>query len=134
MIEFRRLSTGPTLSEVIRAAAEAQASAWNRMMPLAVWCRPATFLMLRQQEPSRPVSGLIHPSQVSSSPPRRTRRMGQASLVKGCFLAASLVLTTTRLLLRAALLSSEEAGRSLRWSSRLTRTGMRLWRKGQPYL
>jgi hypothetical protein len=125
MLAFHRLSTGPTLPDLIRDAADAQAAAWSRSMPLAAWCRAPTVLMLQAQ-------GCPALRWQSAPPsPQRVRRAGRAVGMQVCFASAAIVLATARLLLRAGLLRSNEAATALSWSSRLAAAGMRLWRRGR---
>jgi hypothetical protein len=46
---FQRLSTCPTIPEVISEAAKARAARWPDTLPLDVWCRPSILLALRER-------------------------------------------------------------------------------------
>lgn len=46
MIAFRRLSTCPTLPDLLQRAAERRAVLHCRSMPTAAWCRPATIAVV----------------------------------------------------------------------------------------
>jgi hypothetical protein len=125
MISFQRLSTGPTLPDLIRADADVRAAAACRALPVAVWCRPSTLLVLR----GRNYSALISPP--GPLLPVLLRRAGRTMAIHVCFLAAGGILTAARLLLRAGFLAPDDTALALRWSSGLARTGMRLWRRGR---
>ena len=120
MIQFQRLSTGPTLPDLIRADADARAAASGRILPIEVWCRQSTLLVLRGQGHGVPHLPLL---------PARERRIGLTVTKRLCFLAASCVLTIARLSIDARVLRPNEAGWPLRWSIGLVRTGMRLWHR-----
>lgn len=46
MIAFRRLSTAPTIPDLLRREAERRAVLHCRTMPTAAWCRPATIAVV----------------------------------------------------------------------------------------
>jgi hypothetical protein len=125
MISFQRLSTIPTLPDLIRADADVRAAAVCRVLPVAVWCRPSTLLVLRGHN----YCALVSPP--GSLLPVPLRRAGRTMAIRVCFLAAGSVLTAARLLLRAGFLAPNDIALALRWSSGLARTGMRLWRRGR---
>lgn len=129
MMCFQRLSTGPTLPDLIRADADIRAAASSRALPLAVWCRHSTLLMVRGY--NRDVANLAMTLPPGPVLPAPVRRAGRAIAVRVCFLAASSVLIAARLLLRAGLVRPNDAELALRWSSGLARIGMRLWRRGR---
>lgn len=127
MIQFQRLSTGPTLPDLIRADADVRAAASGRLLPIEVWCRQSTLLVLRGQGEavSRLPSGPLLPA--------RVRRVGRTVTIRLCFLIASGMLTITQLLIKAGMLKPNESARPLRWSLGLVRTGMQLWRDSRLY-
>src|ERR1039458_7550743 len=47
MVAFRRLSTCPTLPDLIRDHAEAGAARWMRTAPIEIWCLPSMLLLLQ---------------------------------------------------------------------------------------
>jgi len=61
MIAFRRHSTCPMLPDLIRDAAEARSARWARMIPVEIWTRPSTTLLLRARG-NLPVApcGVVH--------------------------------------------------------------------------
>jgi hypothetical protein len=125
MTAFRRFSTRPGLPDGTRGAEDDQAANWHRTVPIAAWSRTPTFLVLQGQERS----GLSRQSRAPS--PGHVRRAGRTVAVRACFLGPKTVLAAAHLLLSAGLLRSGGAGKAQRWSSRLTATGMRLWRHGR---
>jgi hypothetical protein len=125
MIAFRRLSTGPTLPDLIRTAADSQVAAWGRTAPVAVGCRAPALMVLQGQN----YPGLTWQS--GPLAPTHVRSVARVILIQACFLGAGIVLAAAHLLLRADLLRSDDATTALRWSSRLTGTAMRLWRRGR---
>ena len=133
MIAFRRLSSGPTLPDLIRAAAAEDAIRIAQMMPLEVWCRPATICALRGHPglymswPS--VSG---PSVSGPSVLPQARSSTVLTEIHAWTMAAEIVLRITRLCHRAGLLSPEGVGAGFRWSFWLTRRGMQTWRRTRP--
>jgi hypothetical protein len=44
---FQRLSTVPTVPELLRRDAERRAARTSHLLPMAVWCRPATIAAVR---------------------------------------------------------------------------------------
>jgi hypothetical protein len=48
MIAFQRVSTVPTVPELLRRDAESRAARTYHMLPMAVWCRPATIATVRR--------------------------------------------------------------------------------------
>ena len=124
MIAFSRLSTGPNfLPGRIRIAAVAQTASGSHTAPIATWCRAPMHKVPQERKPV----GLTWQSRPPS--PNHVRRAGRAVAIRACFLGASFVLAAARLLLRMGLLRSGDAATALRWSSRLTATGMQLWRQ-----
>jgi hypothetical protein len=80
------------------------------------------------------VSGEGDPGQAwQSHPPSlmRIRRATRGAAIRACFFGASLVLAGACLLRSTGLLTSADAARAFRWSSRLTALAMRLWRQGR---
>lgn len=129
MVFLQRISTCATIPELIREAAEARAAAWSRTAPLAMWCRPSALLVLRGQEGARPATLPVGRSRPALA--HGLRRIAAAVAFRACLIGATLLLAATQLLLTAGLLTSGDVGRVLRWSSRLTETAMRLWRRRQ---
>ena len=148
MIAFRRLSSGPTLPDLIRAAAAEDAVRIAQMMPLEVWCRPATICALRSRPrlsaPWPGVSGpsvsgpsvsgpsLSGPSLSGPSALPQARSAAVMTEIRAWTGAAEIVLRATRLCNRAGLLSPEGVGAGFRWSSWLIRRGMRTWQRTRP--
>ena len=173
MIAFRRLSTGPTLPDLIRRDADRRAQHSLHMLPTNVWLRPATAAVFWQHRNNGLVQGSGgHGGQVGKS--RLDRELGHvrtqavnlmprfyhagacAQAVAGssratradmpgsipwsfqrqagmaaCFAGATGVLAVTRLLNWCSLLSPDGIGVAIAGADRLTRTGMRLWRKSR---
>jgi hypothetical protein len=125
MIPFGRLSAGPTLPDLIRQAANAQAAAVSRPLPLAAWCRGPVLVALREQE--CPVLTW------HSTPPfrQRLRNADQGIMMRGYVTSAMIMLAAAHLLLDAGLMRARDARMAFRWSSRLTAKGMGLWRRGR---
>jgi hypothetical protein len=129
MAFLQRLSSGPTLADLIRTDADNRAAAAGRALPLAVWCRHSTLLMVGGYDYRPPDFAITLPS--GPLLPGPVQRAWRAMAIRGCFVGASLVLITARLLLRTGLLRPGDTEPPLRWSSGLTRTGMGLWRRGR---
>jgi hypothetical protein len=131
MIAARSFSTKMTAPALNRPAMHGHASTWSHALPLAVWCRPSTFLMLR--ESGNPGAGSAPPrsNRHGRSPESRISRAVRAIMMQGCFLAARLVLMSARRLLRLGLVRPDAIATALRWSSGLTAVGMRFWRDGR---
>ena len=53
MIVFQRLSTCPTVPELLSREAERRAARWLREMPVEVWLRPATAAIARSHRNNR---------------------------------------------------------------------------------
>jgi len=53
MVMFHRLSTCPTVPELLIAEAERRAARWLREMPVEVWLRPATAAVARSNRNNR---------------------------------------------------------------------------------
>ena len=119
MQAFRRLSVGPTIPELIGEAAAADAVRSARMLPLAVWCRPATLSAMQGKGAA--------PARWASAEPSRT--MAVMAEIQAWTLAAELLLGATRLCHYAGLLSPEGVGAGFRGSLWLTRRGMHAWRR-----
>jgi hypothetical protein len=100
-------------------------------LPLAVWCRPAAFLILRDREDPGAISTPTRSRRHGAAPESRISRVVQAILMQGCFLAARLVLMAARLLMQLGLVRPGDVATALRWSSGLAATGMRFWRRGR---
>ena len=138
MIAFRRLSSGPTLPDLIRAAAAEDAVRIAQMMPLEVWCRPATICALRSRPrlsaPWPGVSGpsVYGPSVSGPSALPQARSAAVMTEIRAWTGAAEIVLRATRLCNRAGLLSPEGVGAGFRWSSWLIRRGMQTWQRTRP--
>ena len=138
MIAFRRLSSGPTLPDLIRAAAAEDAVRIAQMMPLEVWCRPATICALRNRPRLlAPWPGVYGPSVYgpSVSGPSALHQARSAAVmteIRAWTGAAEIVLRATRLCNRAGLLSPEGVGAGFRWSSWLIRRGMQTWQRTRP--
>jgi hypothetical protein len=47
VITFQRVTTDPTVSEQLRRDVESRAARTYHMLPMAVWCRPATIAAVR---------------------------------------------------------------------------------------
>jgi hypothetical protein len=92
-------------------------------LPLAVWCRSSALLALRDHG----AGGQIWRSGGHS--PVRARRARTNFAAGACLLAAGGVLRVAGLLLRARLLRPGGAALVLGWSSWLTSTALRLWRR-----
>jgi hypothetical protein len=118
MMAFRRLSTCPTLPDLIRSAADIRAAQWARTTPIEIWSRPSTLVLLQRRNGSL------------GAPPASTPQP-HAAFARVCFAAASLVLCTCHLLLRVGLVTPNDAVITLRWSCSLTRHGMQFWRHGR---
>lgn len=129
MIAFRRLSTCPTLPDLMRADAEVRAARWKRTTPIEIWCRPATLLLLPRHDclPAA-VSGPALQSLASTAD--RVRDDCREFVMCACLDAASFVLCVGRLLLRVGLIGPGHATLALRWSCWLTQRGM-LFRRSQ---
>lgn len=69
MIAFQRLSTGPTLPDLIRREADHRAERSLRMLPLEVWLRPATAAVFWQHRNN----GLVQGSGGHGGKPGRSR-------------------------------------------------------------
>jgi hypothetical protein len=130
MIAFRRLSHGPTVPDMIRAAADERAARWARLTPAEIWARPETRLLLHRRDdlPAAP-AGCTPPATTASCIRLHTDYRGVAA--PACLVAANLVLWVARLLLRGGLITPQEAATALRWSCWLTRRGMQSWRDGR---
>jgi hypothetical protein len=70
---LQRLSTCPTISEVIAEAAKARAAKWPDTLPLDVWCRPSILLALRE----RGYSGMVSVTVGLQKPASRELRAKQ---------------------------------------------------------
>lgn len=119
----QRISTCATIPDLLGRAADERAAAWSPTLPLDVWCRPSTLLLLRGRQPA---------PDWRSGPPRagRALSLGSSVAIRACFHAATGVLLAARLLQLAGLLRPKGAAVALRRSSLLTERGMRLWRQG----
>jgi hypothetical protein len=131
MIAARNFSTGMTAPALNRPAMHGQASTWSGTLPLAVWCRPSAFLILRESGNPGAASAPIRCNRPGAPPESRISRAVGAIMMQGCFVAARLVLMSARRLLRLGLVRPDAIATALRWSSGLTATGMRFWRHGR---
>jgi len=146
MNAFRRLSTVPTVPELLRQDAERRAAAGCRSLLAAIW-RPALVDSGRaqdgvaQDEVKRRQSGLSPGNNAAArQPPVATRTclvapaapaLRRSIRIEACFGCADAVLATARLLNGCGLLSPEGIGVLLAGAERLTRSGMRAWRAGR---
>jgi hypothetical protein len=110
MIGFSPLSTKPAFSPAV---------------PIAVWCRAPALLVLQGRSEAQ-VTWQVGPPLA-----RRTRRAARTVAMQGCLLASRVLLTAASVLVRTGRARPSAAALALRWSSRLTRTAMRLWRGGR---
>ena len=63
----RRISTCPTVPDLIRAAADERTARWARMLPADVWCRAPAFVALFGRDPCH-ASGIDWPWRAGSLP------------------------------------------------------------------
>jgi hypothetical protein len=123
----QRISTCPTIPDLLGRAADEWAAAWSRTLPLDVWCRPSTQLALRGyqhagsgRQSSRPWEG-------------PTLSLGSSTAIRACFHAATGMLLAARLLQCGDMLRPSGAAVVLHRSSLLTERGMKLWRRGRSH-
>lgn len=173
MTAFQRLSTGPTVPDLIRKEADRRAQRSLRMLPTEVWLRPATAAvfwdhrnngLVRGSGPyggipgaRRPGSelGHIQPRVMDATPRLLTTKMREKAVARPsratradlmalalrswkcqagmatCLAGANGVLAAARLLNWCGLLGPQGIGTAMAGADRLTRAGMRLWRRGR---
>jgi hypothetical protein len=155
-----RISTCPTVPDLLREEAHRRIERSLRLVPMQVWCRPTTItaICLHRND------GIVHSGVDVSSQFRtmellspdvtlrarsraiaRSRRAAmRTDLVAKAlhnwkrraginifFAGASGTLAAARALNRCGLLTPDELGVAIAVSSRPTRAGMRLWRAGR---
>jgi hypothetical protein len=97
MIVLRRISTVPTIPELMRAEFEAWSTPVARALLAAAW----------------------------------HRRVGLSGM-RACLVGAALVLMAARMLLRLGLVTPACAAGAFQLATRLTRTGLDIWRSAGP--